>query len=118
MAVLPYDDYEKQPNARARLSALFGLLGAALPPAAIVLHMRLPAVTLLRAVGGVAAGCTFFGFVALLLAKRARLRRVVSLERIGGARQAALGRLLGTLALAIGLGACISLAVYALLATR
>lgn len=116
--MLPYDDYEKQPNVRARLSALFGLLGVALPPAAIVLHMRLTEVTLLRAVGGVAAGCTVFGFVALLLAKRARLRRVVSLERIGGAKQAAIGRLFGMLALAIGLGAGISLAVYALLATR
>ena len=116
--MLPYDDYEKQPNVRARLSALFGLLGAALPLAAIVLHMRLATVTLLMAVGGIAAVCTIFGFVALLLAKRARLRRVVSLERIGGAKQAAFGRLLGTLALAIGLGACISLAVYALLASR
>jgi hypothetical protein len=116
--VLPYDDYEKLPNVRARLSALFGLLGAALAPAAILVHMRLAAITLLMAVGGIAAGCTVFGFIALLLAKRARLRRVVSLERIGGAKQAALGRLLGTLALAVGLGACISLAVYALLATR
>jgi hypothetical protein len=116
--VLPYDDYQKQPNARARLSALFGLLGAALPPTAVALHMHLAEVTLLRAVGGVAAGCTLFGFVALLLARGARLRRVVSLERIGGAKQAALGRLLGTLALAIGLGACISLAVYVLLSSR
>jgi hypothetical protein len=116
--VLPYDDYKKQPNVRARLSALFGLLGAVLPPAAYVLHRRLAEVTLLRAVGGVAAGCTIFGFVALLLARNARLRRVVSLERIGGAKQTVFGRLLGTLVLAIGLGACISLAVYALLATR
>jgi hypothetical protein len=116
--VLPYDDYQKQPNVSARLSALIGLLGIALAPAAILLHMRLGAVTLLMAVGGIAAGCTIFGVVALLLTRRARLRRVVSLERIGGAKQAVFGRLLGTLALAIGLGACISLAVYALLASR
>ena len=116
--MLPYDDYEKQPNVRARLSALVGLFGVALPPAAVALHMHLAEVSLLRAVGGVAAGCTFFGFVSLLLARRARLRRVVSLDRIGGAKQAALGRLLGTLALAIGLGACISLGVYVLLASR
>lgn len=116
--MLPYDDYQKQPNVLARLSALVGLFGAALAPAAILLHMRLASVTLLVAVGGIAAGCTVFGFIAILLAKRARLRRVVSLERIGGAKQAALGRLLGTLALAIGLGACISLAIYALLASR
>lgn len=116
--MLPYDDYKKQPNTRARLSALVGFLGAALAPAAILLHLRLAAVTLPMAVGGIAAGSTVFGFIALFLAKRARLRRVVSLERIGGAKQAALGRLLGTLALSIGIGACISLAVYALLATR
>lgn len=116
--MLPYDDYQKQPNMRARLSALIGLLGAALAPVVVLLHMRLAAVTLLMAVGGIAAGCTILGFIALLLARRARLRRVVSLDRIGGAKQAAFGRLLGTLALAIGLGACISLAVYALLASR
>lgn len=116
--MLPYDDYQKQPNNRARLSALFGFIGVALASAAIPLHLRLAEVTLLMAVGGMAVGCTIFGFLALLLAKRARLQRVVSLERIGGAKQAALGRLSGTLALAIGLGACISLAVYALLASR
>ena len=116
--MLPYDDYEKQPNVRARFSLLVGLLGAVLAPAAILLHVRVAEITLLIAVGGIAAGCTVLGFSALFLAKRARLRRVVSLERMGGAKQAALGRLLGTLVLGIGLGACISLGVYALLASR
>jgi hypothetical protein len=116
--VLPYDDYEKQPNVRARFSLLVGLLGAVFAPAAILLHIRLAEISLLMAVGGIAAGCTVMGFIALFLARKARLRRVVSLERIGGAKQAALGRLLGTLALGIGLGACISLGVYALLASR
>jgi hypothetical protein len=116
--VLPYDDYEKQPNGRARFSLLVGLLGAALAPAAILVHLRVSQVTLLMAVGGIAAGCTILGFIALFLAKRARLRRIVSLERMGGAKQAALGRLLGTLVLGIGLGACISLGVYALLSSR
>ena len=116
--MLPYDDYEKQPNVRARLSLLVGLLGAVIAPAAILLHIRIAEITLLMAVGGIAGGCTVLGFIALSLAKRARLRRVVSLERMGGAKQAALGRLLGTLALGAGLGACVSLAVYALLASR
>jgi uncharacterized membrane protein len=116
--VLPYDDYQKQPNVRARLAALIGLLGVAFAPAVIVLHIHLARVTLLMATAGIATGCTIFGFIALFLARRARLRRVVSLERIGGAKQAAFGRLTGTLALSIGLGACISLAVYALLASR
>ncbi|MHB8060921.1 MAG: hypothetical protein ACYDHO_08840 [Gaiellaceae bacterium] len=113
--MLPYDDYEKQPNARARLSLLFGLLGAALAPTAILVHTRVSEITLPMAVGGIAAGCTVLGFLALSLAKRARLRRRISLDRMGGAKQAALGRLLGKLVLGVGLGACISLAVYALL---
>jgi len=113
--VLPYDDYEKQGNVRARFSLLVGLLGALLAPATILVHIRVARITLPMAVGGIAAGCTVLGFIALVLAKRARLRRVVSLERMGGAGQAALGRLLGTLTLGIGLGACISLGVYALL---
>jgi len=114
--VLPYDDYEKQRNVRARFSLLFGLLGVTLGPAAILVHLRVSAVTLPMAVGGIAGGCTILGFLALSLAKRARLRRRISLERMGGAKQAALGRLLGKLALGIGLGSCIALAVFALLA--
>jgi len=113
--VLPYDDYEKQRNVRARFSLLVGLLGALFAPAAILVHIRLAEVTLPMAVGGIAVVCTVLGLAARILAKRARLRRIVSLERMGGAGQAALGRLLGTLVLGIGLGACISLGVYALL---
>jgi hypothetical protein len=114
--VLPYDDYEKQRNVRARLSIVIALLGAVFAPAAILVHTRLSELTLPMAVGGIAVACTILGLSARILAKRARLRRVVSLERMGGARQAALGRLLGTLVLGVGLGACISLGVYALLA--
>ena len=113
--MLSYDDYEKQRNVRARFSLLVGLLGALFAPAAILVHIRLAEVTLPMAVGGIAVVCTVLGLAARILAKRARLRRIVSLERMGGAGQAALGRLLGTLVLGIGLGACISLGVYALL---
>lgn len=113
--MLPYDDYEKQRNVRARFSLLFGLLGIALAPTALFVHLRVSAVTLPMAVGAIAGACTILGFLALSLAKRARLRRRISLDRMGGAKQAALGRLLGKLALGIGLGACIALAVFALL---
>ncbi|HEY4977227.1 MAG TPA: hypothetical protein VII05_07775 [Gaiellaceae bacterium] len=116
--MLPYDEYEKLPNHRARFSFFFALLGLVMAPAAFVLHLRLSAVTLIMAVGGMAVGCTIFGLIALYLARKARLRRVVSLERMGGAKQAALGRILGKLVLGIGLGAGIALGVYALLATR
>ena len=114
--MLPYDDYTKQRNVRARFSLLVALLGALFAPAALLVHIRVSEITLPMAVGGIAAGCTVLGFIARILGKKARLRRVISLERMGGAGQAALGRLLGTLVLGVGLGACISLAVYALLA--
>jgi hypothetical protein len=116
--VLPYDDYEKQRNGRASFSLLIGLLGAVFAPAAILIHIRLSELTLPMAVGAIAGVCTVLGFFARFLAKKARLRRVVSLERMGGAKQAALGRLLGTLVLGTGLGACISLGVYAILSSR
>jgi hypothetical protein len=117
--VTSYENYRaKQGNVRARLSALTGLVGVALAPAAIVLSMRLSSVTLVMSVVGIAAGCTILGFLALLLARKARLRRAVSLGRMGGAGQAALGRFLGTISFGIGLGACISLVVFVLMASR
>jgi len=117
--VLPYDDYQtSQANVRALLAALTGLIGVALAPAAIVLSMRMGEVTLIMAVIAIAAGCTVFGILALALARRARLRRSVSLGRMSGAKLAGLGRLLGTLALSLGLAACVALAVYAIMTSR
>jgi hypothetical protein len=114
--VLPYDDYETtQGNVRARLSALAGLLGVIMAPAAIVISMKLTEVTLIMAVIAIAAVCTVFGAVALLLAKRARRRRSVSLGRMGGAKLAALGRFLGTLTFGLGLAACVALIVYSVM---
>ncbi|MGD0165766.1 MAG: hypothetical protein ABSC51_00545 [Gaiellaceae bacterium] len=107
-----------RPNVRARLSALVGLIGVALAPAAVITSMRSVTVTLLMAVIAIAAGCTVFGFIAIVLAKKAHLRRSVSLGRMGGSRQAAFGRATGIIALALGVSACIALAVYAVLASR
>jgi hypothetical protein len=115
-AVLPYDDYRtSQSNVRARLAALTGLIGFFLAPAAIVLSMRMAKVTLIMAVIAIAA---VFGILALALAKRARLRRSISLGRMGGAKLAGLGRLLGMLALSFGLAACVALSVYAIMTSR
>ena len=114
-----FDDYRKsESNVRARLAALTGLIGVALAPAAIVLSMRLVEVTLVMAVIAIAAGCSVFGILALALAKRARLRRSISLGRMGGAKLAGLGRLLGMLALSFGLAACVALSVYAIMTSR
>jgi hypothetical protein len=114
-----FDDYRKsESNVRARLAALTGLIGVALAPAAIVLSMKSVTVTLIMAVIAVAAGSSLFGILTLALAKRARLRRSVSLGRMGGARLAGLGRVLGMLSLSLGLAACVALAVYAVMTSR
>jgi hypothetical protein len=117
--VLPYEEYGiSEPNLSARLSVIFGLFGVALAPAAVYLAMRLEQVSLLMAVMGIAACCPVLGLVALQLAKRARFRRSISLGRMDGAKMAGFGRLLGTLSLALGLGACVALAVYAFMSSR
>ncbi len=117
--MLPYDDYEAtQGNVRARLAALTGFFGVAIVPAALILSMKLSEVTLIAAVIGIAAGGTILGGLALSLAKRAHLRRSVSLGRMGGAGMTALGRLLGTLAFGTGIAACISLVVYGVMTSR
>jgi hypothetical protein len=119
--VYPDDDYRKDPNSRARLSILLGLAGLALGPAAYFVSIRREMVSPVLAVSVVAGGCTILGFIALALAKRARLRRAVSLGRMGGAKLAGLGRLLGTIVFCLGMGACVALAVYGVdsyLATR
>jgi len=114
-----YDDYQaNEPNVRARLAVLTGLAGVALAPAAIVLSMKSVAVTLIMAVIAIAGGCSVFGILALALAKRACLRRSISLGRMGGAKLAGLGRLLGTLSLSLGLAACVALGVYVVMTSR
>jgi hypothetical protein len=102
---------DREASGGARLSFLLGALGILLAPAAIVLSDYSERVTLVMSVAAVAVSSTGFGLVALSLARKARLRREISLGRAGGRRAAALGRTLGTLALAIGLTACVALAV-------
>ena len=117
--MLPYEDSRaSESNVRAHFAALAGLIGVTLAPAAIVLSLRMVAVTLIMAVIAIAAGCSLFGILALFLAKRARLRRSISLGRMGGAKLAGFARLLGTLALSLGLAACVALAVYAIMTSR
>ena len=113
-----YDDHASGPNVRARLAVLTGLIGVGLAPAAIVLSMKSVTVTLIMAVIAIAAGCSLFGILALVLARRVRLRRSISLGRMGGARLTGLGRLLGTLSLSLGLAACVALGVYAVMTSR
>jgi DNA-binding transcriptional regulator LsrR (DeoR family) len=107
-----------QTRGRNRLgvvSILLGALGLAFGPGAVEASQRLSEITLRDAVIGIAAGSTMFGVLSLYLSRRARLRHVRTLGRSGGRGAALAGRILGTLALALGVGAGIALLVYALL---
>jgi hypothetical protein len=99
----------------AVLSILLGLLGLTVGPAAIEASRRLAEVTLRDAIIGIAAGSTLLGALGLYLSRRARLWHVRTLGRSGGRGAALAGRILCTLAVALGLGAGIALLVYGLL---
>lgn len=104
--------YGKGSNRSAGLSALLGLLGIALAPAAVVVSKRSALVTLVEAVIAIAAGCSVLGVSTLLLARRGKVKSAVSLGRKSGRRLATIGRVLGTLTLSVGLAACIAMAIY------
>jgi hypothetical protein len=93
---------------------LLALLGLALPPLAFAAARRLDQITLVQAT---AAGCgsIVLGGAAVLLA-RSGLRNIErTLGRKGGEGAARVGRLLGLIALCMGLTAAIALGVFALL---
>jgi hypothetical protein len=100
-------------NAVATLSAVLGVLALAAGPAGLV-AARVTALTLHEgiAVGGAVAAA--LGIFTLLLARRGRLRAERSIAA-SGAGASRTGRLLGTLALCIGLAAGIALATNAVL---
>jgi hypothetical protein len=100
-------------NAVATLSAAAGVLALLAGPAGLV-AARVTAVTLHEgiAIGGAAAAA--LGILTLLLARRGRLRSERSVAATG-AGSARAGRLLGTLALCIGIAAGIALATNAVL---
>ena len=100
-------------NRRASLSVVFALLSlAAAPVAWYATHLR--HVNLPQAVGGEAVAGTFFGLIAVLLARRARLRAERTLARVGEGT-ARLGRWLGLLGLCVGLTAALALGFFGLL---
>ncbi len=99
-------------------SIVLGALGLALGPGAVEASRRLSQVTLRDAVIAIAAGSTVLGLLSLLLSRHARIRYEWTLGRGGGRGAALAGRIVGTLALALGVGACIALGVYWLLVYR
>jgi hypothetical protein len=102
------------PNHAARGSVLLALLGLALPIGAFAAARQMEQVTLLQATGA-ACGAVVLGFAAILLARRARRNIERSIGRMGGEATARVGRLLGLLALCIGLVAAVALGFYELL---
>lgn len=101
-------------NAAARAALVVGVLALLEPAAALYASHASSRVT---AVQGVAAatGAAVFGALALVLGTRAKRNVELTLGRVGGARQARAGRILGALGVAAGLVAAISLVVYVVL---
>jgi hypothetical protein len=103
----------RQRNGRAFLAVLLGLLSLATVPAAVA-YSHYAKLELLKAGYAIPFGFVL-GIAALSLAKRARLRSERTLGRVGGARAARLGRLLGALGVYVALTAALSVGVYELL---
>ena len=101
-------------NNAARASVALALLGLALPVAAFAAARQLDQVTLLQATA-TACGSVVLGVAAIVLARRARRNMERSIGRLGGEGTARVGRLLGLLALCVGLTAAVALGFYELL---
>jgi hypothetical protein len=101
-------------NDAARGSAVLALLGLAVPVLAYAAARRLQGVTIVQATAAT-CGAAVLGGAAVLLARRGLRNIERSIGRLGGEGAARVGRLLGVIALCIGLSAGIALAVYAVL---
>ena len=104
----------RAPNHAARGSVLLALLGLLLPIVAFAAARQTDQVTLLQATGA-ACGAVGLGLLAIMLARRARRNIERSIGRMGGEATARVGRLLGFLALCVGLIAAVALGFYELL---
>jgi hypothetical protein len=101
-------------NGSARASAVLGLLGLAVIPAAVAFTEWHEDFELVEAGYAVPPGFVLSA-AAVWLARRARRALYRTLGRVGGERWARTGRFLGWLGVYIALTAAVSLAVYAYL---
>jgi membrane protein implicated in regulation of membrane protease activity len=93
---------------------VFGLLGLAAIPVAVVIAQESDDLTMVQA--GVAVPvAAVLSLLALWFARRARRRSDRTIGRVGGRRAAGVGKLLGGLGLYLAATAAIALGVYALL---
>jgi hypothetical protein len=101
-------------NVRAWLAFLFGLVSAAVIPAAIELTRKVPGAVLLDAVWAIPVAAAT-AIVALLFARGARGEIARTLEPVGGAGWIRLGRILAVAGICVTLSASIAVGLYELL---
>jgi hypothetical protein len=103
-----------QANPWARASVAVGLLAIAAIPAGIVLAREVSRVSLLDAGGAVPVAALLGGY-AILLGRRARRQVERTIGRVGEARLASAGRVLGLLGLCLAFTAALALGFFGLL---
>jgi ABC-type sugar transport system permease subunit len=104
----------RQPNYRAWLAFLFGLVAAVAIPVAVELTRKIPGAALLDAVWAIpvaAAAAT----VSILFARGARGAIARTLERVGGSMWIRLARILAVAGICFTLSASIAVGLYELL---
>jgi hypothetical protein len=104
----------RRPNVRAWLAFLFGLLAAAIIPAAIELTRKIPGAALLDAVWAIPVAFAA-AVVSLLFARGAKGAIARTLERAGGSVWIRLARILAVAGICITLSASIAVGLYELL---
>lgn len=104
----------RQPNYRAWLAFLFGVVAAVVIPVAIELTRKVPGAVLLDAVWAIPVAAVA-ATVSLLFARGARGAIVRTLERVGGSLWIRLGRILAIAGICFTLSASIAVGLYELL---
>jgi hypothetical protein len=114
MDALTRSSSARAPNHAARASVVLALLGVALPVVAYAAAHQLQKVSIVQATMA-SCGAVVLGGAAVLLGRRGLRNVERTLGRAGGEGAARIGRLLGLIALCIGLAATIALGVYGVL---
>jgi hypothetical protein len=92
-----------------------GVLALLVVPAGVAAARRYEQVTLVQACIVAAPVTALVGLIAILFARRARVRTERTLGRIGGGRVAGLGRALGVLAVCVAITTGLALGFFGLL---
>jgi hypothetical protein len=104
----------RSPNYRAFLAFLFGVLAAAVVPAAIELTRKIPGAALLDAVWAIPVAASA-AVVSLLFARGAKGAIARTLVHTGGSLWIRLGRILAVAGICIALSASMAVGLYELL---